>query len=616
MIKDNFDILAVVVMRKAFLFSIFIFSAAILKSQILFEESANYFGVDVSYGLSTLGGGVSFHDFDGDGWDDLTFATGEGSEILFFRNTGTRFVPVDLGIRDTFKNKQVLWVDYDNDGDKDLFATSIIGPNRLYENNGNLIFKDVTEGSGLLLDDLYSYGAAFGDIDNDGDLDLIITHRDVDSKNQWNYLYENRDGVFVDITVSAGLSLENDLSFCASFFDYNKDGFQDIYISNDKYTRSNKLYKNLGNNTFEDVSESSGAGIAIDAMSTTIGDYNADGWLDIYVTNTTGGNQQLRNNGDGTFTNVAEDIGTAMYSIGWGAVFLDAENDGDLDLYVSGMLDGSDSRLPSAFYKNDGGTYTIPSNIGFNGDTRKSFANAIGDVNNDGYPDITVMNDTEDNFLWRNTSTNTGNWIKFILEGTVGHKSGVGSWIEVYSNGKTQYRYTLCGEGYLGQNSAFEFVGLGEATAVDSVKVKWLSGVENVIEDLNANEHYKIVEGSNTAELIEFTYAEEESTSEPTPEDNQEGTANSEDDLGSICPGGKSIIFPNPSRGGSYSICDGAMKSFRLAEIFDFQGRRVATRNLFDGSGNLDLSSLRAGIYIVRFTGAGTEPMMKKVVKL
>ena len=99
----------------------------------------------------------------------------------------------------------------------------------------------------------------------------------------------------------------------------------------------------------------------MDAMSTTIGDYNNDGWLDIYVTNTLAGNVFLKNNGDGTFSNIAENNGTLFESAAWGAVFLDAENDTDLDLYVSGALDGTTSFLPSAFYENDGfGNYTIP----------------------------------------------------------------------------------------------------------------------------------------------------------------------------------------------------------------------------------------------------------------
>jgi len=437
------------------LFSLLV-SPFFCSSQLLFEESAASLGVGDSYGISYYGGGVSFCDFDDDGWDDITFATENDKEVLFFKNIEGEFTQVDLGINDKYETKQVLWVDYDNDGDMDFFATSVVGLNKLYNNDGNMSFTDVSENCGLFKKDLYTFGASFGDIDNDGDLDVFISNRDILSKNQRDYLYRNDDGFFTDITVVSGISSENDLSFCASFFDYDNDGFQDIYVANDKKVKYNRLYRNKGNNTFEDVSFVSGAGIYIDAMSTTIDDYNNDGWFDIYVTNTFDGNYHLKNNGDGTFTNVAEDLGTGFYSVAWGAVYLDADNDADQDLYVSGMLDGSfGGYLPSAFYENVDGGFTIPYGIGFEGDTRISFSNAIGDSDNDGFPEILVMNDSLNNFLWKNKTVNSNKWLKVKLIGTQSNRNGIGSKIEVFANGKSQYRYTLCGEGYLSQRKIF-----------------------------------------------------------------------------------------------------------------------------------------------------------------
>ena len=580
--------------------------------QLLFADRADLLGVGISYGTSNLGGGLSFCDFNGDGWDDLTFATEDGRETLFFVNQNGIFEPIDLGIRDTSANKQVLWVDYDNDGDKDLFVTNITGLNRLYENNGSLIFKDVTEQVGLPMVDYYSYGAAFGDIDNDGDLDVIITNRDVTTWNQYNFLYRNDDGFFVDITESAGLFLENDLSFCASFFDYDKDGFQDIYVSNDKYTNTNKLYRNLGDGTFADVSAASGAGMAIDAMSTTIDDYNSDGWLDIYVTNTTQGNYHLRNNGDGTFTNVAESLGTAFYSIGWGAVYLDADNDADLDLYVSGMLSGTNPRLHAAFYRNDNGMFSIPSNIGFENDSRTSFANAIGDINNDGFADIAVMNDTDNNFLWQNLSQAPNDYLKIKLEGTMSNKDGIGSWIEIRANGVSQYRYTLCGEGYLGQNSGYEMIGLGANSEIEYIKVNWLSGIEDMITDVQANKTIKIVEGSNSAEELDQGVA-----TEPQDEEEAEVEEETEEMISEAPCGGNTgvVLFPNPSSRGSYEICTALAGASMMAEVFDSQGRRVANRSIRPDTPRLDLSNMRDGIYYIRFK-MGTKTYTQKVIKL
>lgn len=621
-------------MRQIFLI-LLLFLGSLGQAQISFEESAFSMGVNSSYGLSYLGGGVSFWDFDNDGLDDITFATTEGEETYFYRNEGSKFSRVDLGINDTFETKQVLWVDYDNDGDYDFFATSISGLNKLYENNGNLIFKDITMSSGLFQENLYTYGAAFGDIDNDGDLDVFLTHRDVLTKNQYNYLYLNTDGFFTEITESAGLYLGNDLSFCASFFDYDNDGDQDIYVSNDKYTKSNKLYKNNGDLTFEDVSLSSGTGVIIDAMSTTISDYNGDGWFDIYVTNTSEGNYHFRNNGDGTFTNVAEELGTAFYSIGWGAVYLDADNDADLDLYVSGMLTGTDERISAAFYQNTDGQFSIPSNIGMDGDRRRSFANAIGDADNDGDADIIVMNDSENNFLWKNVSVNNNNWLKIRLEGTASNKAGIGSKIELFADGKLQYRYTLCGEGYLGQNSGYEFFGLKQAPQADYIKVTWLSGMVDIIEAVDANKTYSIVEGSGQAVEMVFEgndnseseeETEEETSEEPqeeategqTEEDaddtsNEEESEQLEEAAAQKCQGREILLFPNPSTDGTFRLCRQNFSGTLKAEVFDLQGRKVMVQLIDEKTPDLVLHQLTSGVYLVRLKDKNSTTMSKLV---
>jgi hypothetical protein len=594
----------------------FCFFVQFISAQLTFVESATSLGVGEGYGVSNLGGGVSFYDFDGDGFDDITYATEEGRETLFFKNNGGNFDRVDLGINDTLETKQVIWVDYDNDGDKDFFATSITGLNKLYSNNGDLTFTDVSDSSSLFTQNLYSYGASFGDIDNDGDLDVFISNRDVITKNQRNYLYENDQGIFKDITQSAGLFLENELSFCAAFFDYDNDGYQDIYVSSDKYTKMNRLYRNMGDLTFEDVSVASGAGISVDAMSTTIGDYNDDGWFDIYVTNTTGGNYHLRNNGDGTFTDVAQQLGTKFNSIAWGAVFLDADLDADLDLYVSGMLDGL-TRLPSAFYENRAGNYEIPSDIGFENDTRTSFANAIGDINNDGLPDIVVMNDSENNFLWKNNTSNSNKWLKLKLEGVESNIDGIGSKIEVHANGKSRYRYTLCGEGYLGQNSGYEFFGLKTTLIIDYVKVTWPSGTVDIFADLSVNQALTLVEGSGTLdEVPETSQPVEPESEEPVQEEPPTNT----DNLAEVgpsefeCTENDMILFPNPSDNGNYAICTDFKDNRYSVSVFDLYGRKVAARTISAKEPNFNLSNLGTGVYVVRISGNGNV-FLKKILK-
>ena len=539
--------------------------------QLSFQDNAIALGVGVSYGVSTFGGGVSFCDFNNDGWDDLTFSTTDGEEVYFFMNDGDgTFTQVDLGINDTYRTKQVIWIDYDSDGDKDFFAVSISGLNKFYRNDGNLTFTDITATCGLFTDNLFTNGASFGDIDSDGDLDVFISNRDDVTLNQYSYLYRNDNGTFVEITSSAGINLGNQLSFCSAFFDYDNDGDQDIYVANDKVININRLYQNDGTGFFTDVSISSGAGIAIDAMSTTIGDYNNDGWFDIYVSNTTGGNVHLKNNGDGTFTNVASIIGTEMNSIAWGSVFLDADNDADLDLYVSSSMDGSvPNRLTSAFYENQGdNTYLIPASIGFANDSRRSFSNAIGDFNNDGLPDIVVMNDTDNYFLWENTTTNSNNWLKVKLQGVTSNRDGIGSKIEINVGGESQYRYTLNGEGYIGQNSNTEFIGIGPATVIDYVKVTWLSGAVDILNNVTPNQTLTIVENStlssNEFEANNFT------------------------------------IYPNPSTG-IVNIKSTLNKDFTLT-LFDVVGRKISSKEYKNTLSTIKVSDLSKGIYFFSFT--------------
>ena len=549
-------------------------------AQVSFQDNATTVGVGYSYGASTLGGGISFCDFNNDGWDDLTYATTNGTNLYFFVNNNGTFSQVDLGIDNTNRVKQVLWVDYDNDGDKDFVATSITGVNKFYRNNGNLTFTDISGSIGFFTENLYTYGISFGDIDADGDLDAFICNRDETTFNQPNYLYRNDEGIFVDITASAGINMANELSFCAAFFDYDNDGDQDIYVANDKTIYKNRLYQNDGIGNFTDVSDASGTGIYINAMSTTIDDFDNDGWLDIYVSNTSEGNYHLRNNGDGTFSNVASTVGTSFNSIGWSCVFLDADNDTDLDLYVSSSVNSMSAGLTSAFYENNGANiYSIPAAAGFENDLRISFSNAIGDFNNDGLPDISVMNDTENNFLWENVTNTNYAWLKVKLEGVQSNKDGIGSKIEISINDNKQYRYTLCGEGYLGQNSGTEIFGLGNTTVVDYVKVIWPSGVEDMFYNITANQTLSIIEGSSLS--VEGYDSEAQIT-----------------------------IYPNPSKGLVYVS---NIKTNTTLIISNIMGETLKEMFVSPETNSIDCTSFSQGIYLMTFKNKNSTVTYKMV---
>ena len=582
------------------LLSIFLVLSALItesNAQISFTESAVALGIATNYGIEQsttgafiLGGGISFCDFDGDGWDDLTFSTASGLPIKLFKNNSGMFSEIALtGITlDTNETRQIIWVDYDNDADKDLFIATFDGSNKLYQNNGSFFFTDVTSLAGFPIIAYSTVGSSWGDYNNDGLLDVFLSSWDNDaSSTDANKLFKNNgDGTFTDVSAIAGIDNDSHLSFCSAFFDYDNDGWQDIYIANDRPYNKNIMFHNNGDGTFTDTSVSTGADVELDAMSTTICDANNDGFLDIYITNTNDGNAFLQNNGDGTFTDIALTNGTLMETIAWGAVFLDADNDMDSDLYVSGMLTGP-LPLSSAFYENDGaGSYSIPSSAGFQDDNASSFSNAIGDVDNDGYPDISVLNlSPRNNFLFKNNNS-TNNYLKVKLQGTTSNRDGIGSWIEVTINGVSQNRYTLAGEGFTSQNSNFEFFGLGSETLVDMLKVTWLSGTVDVFFDVAVNQSLTIVEGSSLS-LDEF-------------------------DMSNLIN-----VYPNPNNNGIFELNSSQLnrdENYKIT-IYNLLGKLVFEKSLNFVDDSINLKKHPKGIYFLHINFKN-QSIIKKLIYL
>jgi hypothetical protein len=459
-----------------------------------YQEGAKDLGIHHEYGLGSTGGGVSFHDFDGDGWDDITLATEIGRPIYFYRNIQGEFIKIEALVNNLCESKQILWVDYDNDGDKDLYVTCFLDVNRLYRND-EMILTDVTEEVGFPLTELKTYGATWGDYDRDGWLDLYVTNKRTETEVNTNNLFRNLgNGTFEEVTLISQSGDPGKKPFSTSFIDINQDLYPDLYISQDKKA-VNTLLKNMGDGSFTDISAFSGADLVMEGMSVAIGDYDNNHQLDMYITNIPEGNKLLRNNGDETFTEVAEQAGVDYLGYAWGANFLDFDQDGDLDLYVSGMQEGSD-QVPSILYTNDGNGSFFIDELGFDADTVISFANAIGDIDNDGYPDIVVNNYSEySSMLWKN-SGGDHHWLKIRLEGISSNRDGLGSYIHVYYNQKEILHYTASGIGFLGQNSAYNMIGLGYAQEVDSIKVRWPSGQEDLIRQIQFNQSLIIREGS------------------------------------------------------------------------------------------------------------------------
>ncbi len=497
-----------------FIYLFIFFSLVTLNAQPYFQDVAGNVGIsDSSYESNEPGSssGISFFDFNGDDLDDISIGTTNGHPIKFYQNMGNaNFQLVNLdGIDTTCKVRGIVWVDYDNDGDYDLTAGCVDESIKLYRNDGQMNFTNVVPGTNLDLPNHDSWTINWHDVNNDGVLDLFVSSRDLYDPDESDhlYFYDLVNDVFIDKTSDLGLHDSNLFTLTASFVDYNNDGLDDLLLANDKYTTSNILYKKKLDGTFEDASEGANYDYFIDGMSTSIGDFDRDSYPDVYITNTIGGNIFLHNNGEGTFTNIAPSTGTVMNSYCWGASFLDIQNNGNLDLYVSSQFQDN-SGLPTSalFVQSSNGNFTEQSNAVI-GDNGVSKSNAIGDYNNDGYPDIAVLNyEPFNSLLLKNLSAdNSKNWLKVKLEGTSSNIMGIGAKIKISSSSiGEQYNYVLCGEGSLTQNSAYEFFGIDSDTIIDYLKVTWPSGIVDSIPDISPNQKITILEGGSQLSNIGF----------------------------------------------------------------------------------------------------------------
>jgi hypothetical protein len=308
-------------------------------------------------------------------------------------------------------------------------------------------------------------------------------------------------GSFTDITEQTNIFDTQKPSFGMVFSDLNGDGYQDMYFSVDHFF-GNSVYLNNGDLSFEDVTQTCGGGLEMYAMCIAAGDYNNDGVEDFYFTSMPPDGAFLsRCKGNGTFNEVSIEAGVNWQSDGWGSIWLDSDLDGDLDLFVNGQVPAGTAFDVSIFYENMGdGTFTelVGSNI--DNDVARSFSNAVGDFNNDGLPDFVVLNGEEYNItLWENTTATYNGFLKVDLKGVESNRDGIGSWIEVYTETLSQFRYTHCGNGYLAQNMGYELFGLEKYELIDSVRVKWLSGTVDVLYDVLPNQKITITEGETSS---------------------------------------------------------------------------------------------------------------------
>lgn len=477
-------------------------------------------GVDVVSPSNGYGSGVSFYDFNGDGWDDLSFSGGDDDPIFLINNEGTwELAPFSIPNFGDARIYSILWVDFDNDGDSDLFISRQNGPMQLWENDGNMNFTNIAVEAGLEQGNYVYSNAAWADYDHDGYLDFYITK----SYSFFNYmdtmytsiLYKNNgNGTFTDVTASSGVQLIPRTELQPIWADFNNDGWEDLYLSVDRMPFQNELFVNNQDGTFTRRSASSGLDDHLDSMGPAIGDYNQDGYLDIYVGNNpiNPGNAFYRNNGDLTFTNIAAamglDLGIESTLSTWGATWIDFDNNTWEDLLLATMIFGPAPHPGSRLYRNnEGESFTLISdsaniNTPFGDET---FVIARGDFNNDGYFDYATGNRNPYTPRLKQNIGGDNNYLSVELQGTITNRDGIGTWIHCYVGGRHFVRYTMCGESLAAQHSSKEIFGLGQYTEVDSLVIEWNMGTREVYQNVAVNQQLFLIEGASFQAPVDVT---------------------------------------------------------------------------------------------------------------
>lgn len=437
--------------------------------------------------------GVSFGDFNNDGLDDIYFSVREEGFInRLYKNKGEGFfeeVGFLAGVSATASTTAAVWGDINNDGLLDLYIGNQDAPNQLFLNLGNETFEDITE-SAHVGDTADPRSVNFVDIDNDGFLDIYL--HNFQSENVF-YL-NNQDNTFLDATMELG-ALNIDQAMGTIFFDMDNDGDQDLYAVNDGGI--NVMYENVGG-VFEDISEQSGLATQCFCMGVDFGDFNHDGFFDIYISNF-GDNFFYENNGDGTFTDRSEEFQLNDPGLGWGTFWFDYDNDGFQDIYLANNFFIS-SRPNILFRNNEGQTFDNISEGSNIESPYNSFGSAMADVNNDGLLDIAVANwgQFSGNELFINRQTeNKAIQVKAI--GTISNYSAIGTTVTIRTGDLVQKDQVAAASGYASQNSLTLHFGVGDAETVDEMIIKWPSGIEETYKDLAINTLFTVTEGEDIA---------------------------------------------------------------------------------------------------------------------
>ncbi|HUI58530.1 MAG TPA: CRTAC1 family protein [Bryobacteraceae bacterium] len=499
----------------------------------------------------TMAGGVAIFDYNNDGNLDVFFTN--GADIRTLRKTSSKYsdrlfendgkghfkdVTERAGLAGVGFDDCVAIGDYDNDGYQDIFVGGVHG-NRLYHNNGNGTFTDVTHQAGLDRPDsqygpLWSVGAAWVDVNNDGLLDLFVVNYlawDVDTepaceaapgkldychpkfyKPTPNQLFlNNGDGTFRDVSDQSGIRAHPGKGMGAGIADYDLDGWMDIFVTNDKL--NNSLFHNKGGGKFEEVAFESGVALAenaqfISGMGVDFRDIDNDGLPDIaFVALDNETFPLFRNLGKGAFADITLSSGMARISTpmaGYSPTMADFDNDGWKDLFVTrghvqslGYAYRVQVEQPNTVFRNLGGArfQALTAEAGLTAQPpARHRGSAIGDLNGDGRLDVVVSALSAPAELWINDSPGANHWIAFQLEGTKSNRNGIGARIKLVAGGAAQYDQVSFAAGYASSSAGPAHFGLGANKVADSVEIRWPSGINQQLRNVAADRVVKVKE--------------------------------------------------------------------------------------------------------------------------